>query len=406
MSTSRFLSALRAADWLNAQRMRLYSPALLIGFIGMAAMVITMYVTSTFRAGIPLAGDFLSFYAVSKLALAGHAGDAWHPQVHNDVEYALFQGDHGYLAFFYPPPFLLVLFPLAAMPYYVATVVWLVITTALAVLAMRLFLRNAAPEIQPPVTLLLAFPALWMNMYCGQNGALMLAILAGGFAMMDRRPIVAGLVLGLMVMKPQLALALPFTLAASGRWKTFFATGLSASGLCLVSYLAFGADAWAAFLHNSHYASAVLTNGKLDPALLQSLYGSLRLNGASLPVAFGAQILLSVTVLALAAIAARRGKASASTIGALTAGAGLLATPFVLNYDLTLCALPLGWLCVRGARDGFGRWQKLLAVAVFFLPLVSRAINQSWHLPMAPVLLLVLFLAVRRTVDPAVRYST
>ncbi len=390
MPASRFIAAVRRADWLTPERGRAYSLMGVIAFTVMAAWVWWQF---TSKAQVGLGGDFLSFYAASKLALSGHAADAWRPAVHAAAEAQAMPGKEGYMAFFYPPAYLLLCWPLALVPYGWALLAWVTGTAAAAVSALRLLFGKTIPFV-----VLLAFPAVWINLGCGQNGALTLAILAAGFGLLDRRPIVAGLVLGLMVIKPQFAIALPFVLGASGRWKAFFATGFSALGLCGLAYLAVGPEGYAAFFHNSAYARAALDRGVVDPALMQSLYASLRVLDVPVMVAYAAQILLSAATLAVASFTAFRRRPDGVALGALTVMATVLATPFSLDYDLLIIALPLGWLVMSGAQKGFRDWEKLALLAAFFLPLLSRKLAQLAELPVAPLVLAVVFaFVVRRT---------
>ena len=67
----------------------------------------------------------------------------------------------------------------------------------------------------------LAFPAVLINIGHGQNGFLTAALLGGALVVLERRPIMAGFMLGLLVYKPQYGLLLPLVLAVSGRWKCF-----------------------------------------------------------------------------------------------------------------------------------------------------------------------------------------
>jgi len=394
------LNALRRADGLNAERGRVYST------MGVAAyVVIVLYFWLRFAVFAPVAdplgGDFVSFYAASKMALSGHAADVWKPALHAAAEDTLFHGPHGYMAFFYPPPYLLLCTPLALLPYGWSLLIWIGGTAAAGLFALRAVLQKRLPLI-----VLLAFPALWINIGCGQNGALSLAVLSVGFQLMPKRPIAAGLMLGLMVIKPQLAIALPFVLggaalAQARYWKTFIATGLSAAGLCAASWLAFGSGAWVNFLANTVYARAALDRGLVDPALMQSLFTGLRvLHVAPLPAGI-AQGLLSCGVLALSAWLAVRAKLEGAALGALAVAATCLATPFMLDYDLVLLALPLGWLVVQGQDKGFRDWEKLLLLAAFFLPLVTRKLAQDAHLPIAPLVLLTVFAMVARRIRPA-----
>ena len=395
MPFARLIDALRRADWLNAERGRVYS---LMGVVAFLIMALWIWV----RFGVlatgpePLGGDFVSFYAASKLALSGHAADAWNPAAHRIAENSLFRGPHGYLAFFYPPPYLLVCWPLALLPYGWSALAWMTGTTAAA-----LGLLRAAFHKTIPLVVMLAFPALWINIGCGQNGALSLAILTGGFLLMDRRPVIAGLILGLMVIKPQLAIGLPFVLGAAAladpkRWRVLLAMGFSAVTLCGLAYLAVGQTGYAAFFANSTYAREVLNQGLVDPALMQSLYAGLRVLTVPAMAAYAAQGLLSVGVLGTAAYVAFRYRPSGLALAALTISATLLATPFLLDYDLLIMALPLGWLVLTGATDGFRNWEKLGLLVAFLLPLVSRKLAVLLHLPVAPLVMLIVFAYVVR----------
>ena len=71
--------------------------------------------------------------------------------------------------------------------------------------------------------LALAFPSVLINVGHGQNGFLTAALLGGALVVLDRRPLVAGILLGLLVYKPQYGLMLPIVLAVSGRWRCFAA---------------------------------------------------------------------------------------------------------------------------------------------------------------------------------------
>jgi hypothetical protein len=117
--------------------------------------------------------------------------------------------------------------------------------------------------------------------------------------------------------------------------------------------------------------------------------------------AYGLQGLLSVAVLAIAGYTAFRYRPSGLTLGALTISATVLATPFLLDYDLLVTALPLGWLVLTGAKDGFRNWEKLLLLVAFLLPLITRKLAQLAHLPVAPVLLLIVFAFVVRRIMAA-----
>ena len=77
-------------------------------------------------------------------------------------------------------------------------------------------------------------------------------------------------------------------------------------------------------------------------------------------------------------------------------GAALLASPFLLDYDLVILAAPLAWMVSEGMRTGFRDWEKTGLAAAFVLPAVSRTLATQIHLPLAPFVLAGLFALILR----------
>lgn len=397
---SAILTFLRDARWLNAERLRGYSQILL----GVSAAGFLVWIALSHglidRTGKPLGTDFMSFYAAGKQALSGHAVEVWSPQAHHATENAVFGRDLGDWAFFYPPAYLLVCLPLALLPYGAALIVWLSATTVAMLALVRSWMRRLsdAPVLMP----LLAFPALWINLGNGQNAALTTAIFTGGALLLPKRPWLAGAVFGLLIIKPQLGLALPILLAASGRWKTFAGAALSALGLSLLALPVVGIDGYLAFLRNMSLAHATLDQGLVPPSSMVSLFAAVRTLGGGSAPAYSLQALAALGVLAIAAWVVWRHRPDTPAFCALLAAATLLISPFLLDYDLLLASLPLGWLIVQGAQTGFRPWEKLLLLGACLTPLLARSLAANLHLPIAPIMMLALFiLIVRRIQAPA-----
>jgi hypothetical protein len=88
--------------------------------------------------------------------------------------------------------------------------------------------------------------------------------------------------------------------------------------------------------------------------------------------------------------------------GPAMAAAALLASPFLLDYDLLLLAIPLAWMAREGLRTGFRPWEKLALAAAFVLPLMSRPLASTVGLPLAPIVIGAVFvLVLRRGLEPA-----
>ena len=78
---------------------------------------------------------------------------------------------------------------------------------------------------------------------------------------------------------------------------------------------------------------------------------------------------------------------------AALATAALLTTPYVLDYDLILLAIPIALLTVDGVRTEFLSGEKIILFAAWLLPLFSRIIG-AFGVPIGPVVLLLLFVAI------------
>jgi hypothetical protein len=330
--------------------------------------------------------DFIAFWSAGRLAIAGSPDAAYDVARQYAAERAAFAFDPGIAPFYYPPPYLLLCLPLALMPYFAALSAWLAATGLAYVATVRRWLGNA----RHATLTILAYPAVMVCAGHGQNGFLTTALLGGGLLATGSRPWIAGLLLGSLILKPQLAICLPIALLARREWKIIIATGASASAWIAAATIAFGWSIWQEFLVGGGGAArAQLEQGLVDPAKMVSLFGAIRTLGGSNGIAYFAQICLALTVIGCLIGAAQRG-APAMAQNALLVIATLLISPYMFDYDLTLMALPLAWLFSEGERRGFLRWEKLLLATCFIAPLVLRNIAMSLSLPLAPLLLIAL----------------
>jgi hypothetical protein len=126
---------------------------------------------------------------------------------------------------------------------------------------------------------------------------------------------------------------------------------------------------------------------------MQSLFAAVRLLGGGLGVAYGIQAVVAVGAAIGIAWAARRG-ADGQALGAALAAGAALTSPFLLDYDLLVLAVPMAWLLAR--PGGFLPWEKIVLAAVFLLPILARPIGTALGLPIAPPLTIALYLLVLR----------
>ena len=388
---ARGLEALRSAAWLTPERARAWCLVLAI----LTATAATAWVCLS-RGGLdllgkPLGTDFVSFWAASRLALDGQAALAYDPAAHAAAQRALFPDERaGYFAFFYPPTFLVLCLPLAALPYLAALAAWL----AAGFAALFACLRRVLPQ-GWAVLPIAAFPGVLVNAGHGQNGFLSGACLGGCMVLMQRRPFLAGACLGALAFKPHLLLAAPVALLAARRWTVAAGAATSALGLAAVSWLVLGEAAWGGFLRSSQLARATLEQGLVDHGKMQSVFAAVRLLHGEVWLAYAAQAVAGIAACALLArTAAVRPGAQAE--GALLVAATLACTPFLLDYDLVCLALPIAWVAAEAQRTGWRPWEKGVLLAAYALPLASRPLAVLGGVPIAPVVLAALLLVVAR----------
>ena len=177
----------------------------------------------------------------------------------------------------------------------------------------------------------------------------------------------AGLVLGALAFKPQLALALPGAFLAIGARRTIAAAAAAAS-LTGASVLWFGPKIASAFLHSSAQANARLGGTHMPWAKVQSLYGAIRGTGA--PFATGAAVQAPVAlVAAIALVRVWRSRAPYPLKAAAVATATLLLTPYCFVYDLPILGVAALFLLSDAARARFSPGEAVLLALGVFSPL-------------------------------------
>ena len=179
----------------------------------------------------------------------------------------------GYYGWHYPPPAFFFAAALASLPYLIAAVVWLLTTLAayVAAIAGILGLRTG-------ILFALGFPAAIWNVTAGQNGFLTAALIGGTLGLLERRPALAGICLGLLTYKPQFGLLFPIVLIADRRWLTIAIAALVAILLAVLSWLVFGSASWHSLRRIGYRISSrvLIDQGALDWYRLQSVFALVR----------------------------------------------------------------------------------------------------------------------------------
>lgn len=342
--------------------------------------------------GHPLGRDFINVWAGPQLAFSGQLATLFDQQAYHDALMALFGSPMRFHTWSYPPTALPLFLPFAELPYFPSLIVW---TVGLFGVYAYVGLRPVSAVNRPAaLALLLLAPASLVNIAGGQNGFATAALFMGGLMALDRRPVLAGIAFGLLTVKPQLGIVLPFVLVALGAWRTIAAAIITALVLVLLSLLTVGVEAWAGFLGplRDNQMIALAQFEGFYTYMMVSAYAAARLSGLPFTAAMTVQALISICVLATAVWAAMRTSATAERAFVLAAAVPLI-TPYAFNYDLTALSLAIVWK-LMGVIPMRRRDPAVLFVG-YLTPLAAMYGNMI-GLAVAPFALLAVFgLAVR-----------
>ena len=391
---------LRSGRWLTADRARAYSVILLafyaiavIGWIALSDGLID-------RNGKPIGTDFASFYAAGSLALEGHAAGIYDMAAHYAREQQIFGAATPYYGWLYPPIFLLVAVPLALLPYAVALIVWqgaslaLYLAVIAAILAKPRRDDGAIARLWLPVAA--AFPAVFVNLGHGQNGFLTAGLLGAALLSLPRRPLLSGILFGLLAYKPQFGLLIPIALLAAGQWRATISAGLTVVALMTVATLAFGTEIWWAFAASTETSrKLLLEQGDVGFEKLQSVFAAIRMWGGGVPLAYWAQGAASVA--AMGGVAwLWRNSADRDLKAALLMIATLLASPHALDYDLTILGPAIAFFVASSWSNGFRDFDISLLAAAWITPLLARGVAGLTGVPLGLIAIVVLYALTMR----------
>jgi hypothetical protein len=342
------LNAVRLMTWFGPDRVRGYG---WIGLVVAAPVAASVYLASV-RGGV----DFGAFWAAGRLAWSDPAQSYSFPAVQTLLGSMRLHAP----PFVNPPPFLLMMQPLGTLPYGAALLVFLVATAALYLWSIH--------GLSPAPVALLYTPCL-LSFCFGQNGFLTGALLIGGLRLLDRRPYLAGALLGALVIKPHLAVLVPIALLFGGRRRAIVGAGASALGLLLTSLIALGPSAYMAFFAAFAHQQAYLFDPNLQRWMVTPFATALSLGAPTWAASAVQGASLMAAVAAVAAVWRRSQSTEAKA--AVLAAAVPFATPYLYSYDLVFLFLPLAWLAARGVKSHPLPWERAIIGLAFFSPIIS-----------------------------------
>jgi hypothetical protein len=330
--------------------------------------------------------DFIVRYAAGTMARQGHATGAYVEALFQQTVNEILPTVHGRLLWMHPPPALLPWSPISTLPYEVAYLGWIVLSLALFAVSLQAVVKHRAAWILAPI-----FAGWTLDFTYAQNGAVLTGVLTMGLLLLRSRPLLSGLFLGYLSIKPHWAPMVVLALVAGRQWRALGGTLAASLALYGLSVPVFGVETWMAWL-------AKLDQGfKLIPDLqahdLMSPYSAVLPLGKSVAAVVQTLCTLSAsTVVAWVWFRDRRW----STRFATLAVAMSVASPYLHFYDLAVLGVAVAWI----ARDALDEGDKMHALTLFTLASSAiwlfRIVGAFWEVQVAPLFLMAALYAVAR----------
>ena len=327
------------------------------------------------RAGATFGHDLSQVWVAGGAALAGRAAEVYDIALHHHRLIETFGPDAALFAWHYPPVYFGLAAALAVLPYAGAVLAWGVGSLVLIAGTLRGILGSWRT-----VPVGLALPPVFECLGYGQNGLLTASLLGAGLALVEWRPFAAGLLLGLLTYKPQLAVLVPLVMLVAGYWRVA-AGSLACAILSIAASTAFpGSDAWVAFLRSLPETNKVIFEEAWGGLTLNaSAFGAVRILGGSVATAWTVQALVAIAafgvVLRLWLSPCPPPLRKGSLIAAIP-----LVSPYVPVYDLAVL-VPAGAFFVVGAGGALTKGESIAAAALLALAFDPRDLTRITHLP-------------------------
>jgi alpha-1,2-mannosyltransferase len=319
-------------------------------------------------SGYMIGRDFVGTWVGAKAAVAGNPAQYFGYGAFNTLLQGYFGADYPPHNWSYPPHLLLFTWPLAFLPYVAAYVVYCALGFALYIAVVRDGERRL-----DHIALLALAPAVTLNIWTGQNGFFTAALLIGGLIQLDRRPLLAGVLFGLLSFKPQLGFLLPIMLALTGRWRVIAAAAATVATLAGLAAIVFGPKIWTDYFEIAMAVQRQITTEWRGFSItnMPTVFMNLQLIGLPAPLGYAIQAIVSSVTLAGVVWVFWRPRDSVLSLAFLVS-ATFLFTPYAFNYDMVVFGWVMLKLMDRPDNDGL---DYALMLAVWVLPFATILIG-------------------------------
>lgn len=316
------------------------------------------------RLGGTTAGDFMYFYPAAVLSSHGQAADVYDQTSMTTIAREKLDPRVPDLVWPYPPTMSVALAPMGRLSPGAALAVWVAIGVGSLLAVGRLTLSGWRWTL-----VVLLFPASALALFTGQFSPVIALLLTAVLVLLERAPTLAGISLGLFVLKPQFALAPLLALLMSRQWRAALAAAATSIAVVTLSLVVFGLAPWTQFFSTGLRHSQVL-DVETPLSRFVTLFAALHSYGFSQETALIAHVLISVPIgLAALQLWHRAERQSYRALG--LSCAALIITPYALDYDLVLLLAPWCYAIKEACEDSTAApslspsWLALTLIAPF-----------------------------------------
>ena len=297
-----------------------------------------------------LGGDFPAFYGAARIVSDGEITELYDVEAQTDAQADLWgPDDPGVLYFAYPPHVAAVYGPLASLSYPVAYALHTLIMAAFVLAALALakpLLPGLAARWWVTIAAVVSFYPMFRAVTAGQNTALTLLLIVITWRLLAAdRDVAAGLVLALLLYKPQYAIPLIGLLFLSRRWRVVVGAAIGAGALWALGAI------WLEPNWLASWWSRVVPFAQLDAQV--NAKNSISAPGFAEALGGGAWSIVGWTIAVIVALLVswvwwRRVDQPLAVRMAVAAPALLLMSPHSMFYDASLVLISVGVLVAVG----------------------------------------------------------
>jgi len=347
-----------------------------------------------YSGGDMVGRDFINFWSGGQAALRGEAVELYNGLQYRDRLLQEFGEPLSNYSFSYPPHSLLLFSPFGALPYIYGLIAWTLGGLGLAYAASKKWFKNFEFSFW-----IIIGPAALIALFGGQTGLWLAGIWMLALSLLDKRPILAGMLIGVLTVKPQMGVLLALFMLCGGHWKAIISASVTASLMILVSIALYGLEPWMLFIHETlPYQSDIIQRkfGIFDYMVHSPFKWMINLKASS-NAAWGLQIPFMIFG-AISLIWACRKSVDKRLIIALVSVLTFLFSPYMVIYDMTILTFAVCLYWQYCEQKGQLNLLNLRVVSYLIVTPILGFFASVIHIPFSVVLMLVFAIIILRDI--------